>query len=394
MVLVEFAVLECKKGETNGRDCKLLLGRSFMATVGMVVDVRSRNISFSCGGKSVNFMVDSLKMSQVEDCLVLEAPKSRKKRSQVFTLVQAFEGVNEMEMGSQDCLKEIQECVLEEEEVIFKEIGELKKENTKLKPEVYLLKTENGMLKTKVHKFSTLNKSLEEQLVELAKKEELGSKNQEELARLSTEFEEENGRRSRKMLLSVETSAKSMLDLQERLNRKEDELKRAKVKECDLIIQLDGAENVMIRRTRQSAKQGSQVPERRTRRGPQVPPSCVRHTDFEDCLEYFKEWDIVVERGITLDELVNTPIPQVVETRGWETFVSTPPIYCRSVVKEFYTGMVSEDFQRTSTVLVCGVQVRMTITNINKYYRTELPDDQEAVGRLRNRVTWNNMFVT
>ncbi|KAI9193786.1 hypothetical protein LWI28_000162 [Acer negundo] len=65
MVPVEFMVLECKKGETSGRDWKLLLGRSFMATAEMVVDIHSRNISFSCGGKSVNFMVDSPKMSQV-----------------------------------------------------------------------------------------------------------------------------------------------------------------------------------------------------------------------------------------------------------------------------------------------------------------------------------------
>ncbi|KAI9195007.1 hypothetical protein LWI28_010779 [Acer negundo] len=292
-----------------------------------------------------------------------------------------------MEIGSQDCLKERQECVLEEEEVIFKEIGELEKENTKLKLEVYLLKTENGMLKTKVHNISTLNKSLEEHLVELAKKEELGSKNLEELATLSTEFKEENGRRSRKMLLSVETSTKAMLDLQERLNRKEDELKRAKVKECDLIVQLDGVENVVkslqygidsVQNLETGAgKQCGSITRTQTDREHQgfttfknqknrpnnlCFPSLNRHvfrvlhvfnfwqprcqggpgnlpnkgvkflsdvqggdlrfhhrvsdTDFEDCLEYFKERDIVVERCIALDELADTPIPQVVETRG------------------------------------------------------------------------------
>ncbi|KAI9186616.1 hypothetical protein LWI28_019090 [Acer negundo] len=243
------------------------------------------------------------------------------------------------------------------------------------------------MLKKKVHDFSTLNKSLREQVVELAKKEELVFKNLEELARHSEEFEEENGRRSRKMLLGVDESSKAIWELQERLNKKEDELKRAKVKECDLIVQLDVAENeikslkygsrmnppkvkqVWVRkdlvgqmrkvgrdtkqfqyrihkpilrnsmvtmrvthphstctwacrecqmsgRTRQSTKHGSQVSKRRTRRGPQVPSPCVRHTEFEDRLEYFRERDIVVERGIALEKLEDTPIPQVVETRG------------------------------------------------------------------------------
>ncbi|KAI9154150.1 hypothetical protein LWI28_021651 [Acer negundo] len=240
---------DCKRGETIGRDWKFLLERSFMATAGMVMVIRSTNISFSYGGKIVNFMIDS--------------PKERK------------------------------ECDLEEEEVIFKEIGELEKDNTKLKLEVYLLKAENGMLKMKVHNFSTLNKSLEEQVVELAKKEELVSKNLQVLARLSTEVEEDNGRRSRKMLLSVENSTKAVLELQEWLNKKEDELKRAK----------------MSGRTRQSTKQGSQVSERLPRRGPQVPPQCVWHIEFVDRLEYFREHDIVVERGIALEELADTPIP-------------------------------------------------------------------------------------
>ncbi|KAI9162081.1 hypothetical protein LWI28_023655 [Acer negundo] len=118
-------MLPLEGGETSGRDWKLLLGRSFRATAGMVVDIRSRDISFSCGGKSVN-----------------------------------FKGVNEMEIGNQDCVKERQECELEEEEVItitFEEIGELEKDNTKLKLEVYLLKAENGILK---NDFLTLNKSL------------------------------------------------------------------------------------------------------------------------------------------------------------------------------------------------------------------------------------------
>ncbi|KAK1549511.1 hypothetical protein Q3G72_003183 [Acer saccharum] len=74
--------------------------------VGMVVDILSRNISFSCGGKSINFKVDRPKESQVDDCLVLEAPKLRKKRSRVLTLVQALEGIFDMKKGNHDCLNE------------------------------------------------------------------------------------------------------------------------------------------------------------------------------------------------------------------------------------------------------------------------------------------------
>ncbi|KAK0604152.1 hypothetical protein LWI29_012590 [Acer saccharum] len=61
-----------------------------MATVGMVVGVRTRNISFSYGGKSVGFKVDRPRGSHEDSCLLLELPKLRKKKSQVFDLVQAF----------------------------------------------------------------------------------------------------------------------------------------------------------------------------------------------------------------------------------------------------------------------------------------------------------------
>ncbi|KAK1551823.1 hypothetical protein Q3G72_005359 [Acer saccharum] len=65
-----------------------------------------------------------------------------------------------------------------------------------------------------------------------------------------------------------------------------------------------------------------------------------------------------------MQELDTNLIPQVVEMRGWETFVSNPPRYCRRVVEEFYASM------------------------------TELPDDEESVGRLRGGVTWNKLFMT
>ncbi|KAK0572497.1 hypothetical protein LWI29_032356 [Acer saccharum] len=86
-------------------------------------------------------------------------------------------------------------------------------------------------------------------------------------------------------------------------------------------------------------------------------------------MEYFKRRGIMVERGIAVQELEDTPIPQVVEMRGWETFTSSPLMYCRKVVEEFYSRMVPEYFQQHGSVLVRGVDVRMTIADINKVHK-------------------------
>ena len=110
----------------------------------------------------------------------------------------------------------------------------------------------------------------------------------------------------------------------------------------------------MSGRARSVAKQVGQTSENRARRQHRVPPvpQVIRHRQYDDRLEYFEDRDIVPERGIALEELVDTPIPQVVERRGWETFVRSPPMYCRKLVEEFYASLVPEDFQRYSTVLV------------------------------------------
>ena len=141
----------------------------------------------------------------------------------------------------------------------------------------------------------------------------------------------------------------------------------------------------MSGRTRRVAKQVGQTSENRPRRQTQVPPmpQVTRHRQYNDRLDYFQDRDVVAERGIALEELVNTQIPQMVERNRWETFVSSPPMFCRKVVEEFYASLVPEDFQRNSTVLVRGVEVRMTIEDINKYYRTELPSDQGIRDRIR-----------
>ena len=76
----------------------------------------------------------------------------------------------------------------------------------------------------------------------LDKKEKEASMNLENLAKLVEEFEEESARKARKMLMGVEKSTNAALELQAQLNKKEEELKFAKVKECDYIVQLDMAE--------------------------------------------------------------------------------------------------------------------------------------------------------
>ncbi|KAK0588938.1 hypothetical protein LWI29_007467 [Acer saccharum] len=209
-----------------------MVGIGSYSLEGMMVNILSRNISFSCGGKSVKFKVDRPKGSQVDDCIVLEAPKLRKKRSRVLTLVQAFESISDMKKGNHDCLNEQEAIELEEDD-------------------------------------------------------------------LATRTFEEIGTLISKIAWSISRGC-----------------------------------------------------------------------------------DIVVEIGIAVQELEDTPIPQVVERRGWETFTSSYPMYYRKVVEEFYSRMVPEYFQQHGSVMVRGVEVRMTIADINKYYRTELPNDQQVVGRL------------
>ncbi|KAK2659042.1 hypothetical protein Ddye_005575 [Dipteronia dyeriana] len=57
-VPVDFVILEVKEKGIKDRDWKLLLGRSFMATAGMIVNVVSRHLSLCCGGKRVEFIAN------------------------------------------------------------------------------------------------------------------------------------------------------------------------------------------------------------------------------------------------------------------------------------------------------------------------------------------------
>ncbi|KAK1548815.1 hypothetical protein Q3G72_025906 [Acer saccharum] len=61
--------------------------------------------------------------------------------------------------------------------------------------------------------------------------------------------------------------------------------------------------------------------------GRPIPP-CVENPDFH---EQFAKWDkrkIIPEKGINVPELIQTQIPQMITSRGWETYVHCPPRYC------------------------------------------------------------------
>ena len=152
----------------------------------------------------------------------------------------------------------------------------------------------------------------------------------------------------------------------------------------------------MSGRPKRGTKKSGQTSEARPRRQNQDPPlpQVARHHQYEDRLDYFQDRDMVAERGIALEELVNTPIPQMVERNRWQTFISSPPMFCRKVVEEFYSSLIPEDYQRHSTVLVRGVEVRIDIDDINRYFNTELPADQGIRNRIRNGVTWNELYST
>ena len=69
-------------------------------------DCNTVDITLNRGGKSVKFNGNRPKDKQEDVCLVLKAPKSRKKKSHVVDLIQAWEMVTKMEEGNHDCLLE------------------------------------------------------------------------------------------------------------------------------------------------------------------------------------------------------------------------------------------------------------------------------------------------
>ncbi|KAI9186720.1 hypothetical protein LWI28_020188 [Acer negundo] len=80
----------------------------------------------------------------------------------------------------------------------------------------------------------------------------------------------------------------------------------------------------------------------------------------------------VPERGIDVSELEGTQVPGVVQARRWEDFVLNPPPYNEQIVREFYAGMIVEDYYKGNAVMVRGKPVRIQAADINRYHKTTL----------------------
>ncbi|KAK0579460.1 hypothetical protein LWI29_026643 [Acer saccharum] len=98
----------------------------------------------------------------------------------------------------------------------------------------------------------------------------------------------------------------------------------------------------------------------------------VLNPDFEERLRAFETKLCHPERGIDVSELEHTPVPGVVQARGWEDFVLNPPPYCERIVREFYAAMVVQDYYNGCAVIVRGKQVNIQAADINRYHKTTL----------------------
>ncbi|KAK0578177.1 hypothetical protein LWI29_006329 [Acer saccharum] len=98
----------------------------------------------------------------------------------------------------------------------------------------------------------------------------------------------------------------------------------------------------------------------------------ILNPDFEERLRVFETKECHTERGIDVSELEHTPVPGVVQARGWEDFVLNPPPYRERIVREFYAGIVVQDYYNGCAVIVRGKQVKIQAADINRYHKTTL----------------------
>ncbi|KAK3195388.1 hypothetical protein Dsin_026698 [Dipteronia sinensis] len=65
----------------------------------------------------------------------------------------------------------------------------------------------------------------------------------------------------------------------------------------------------------------------------------------------------------------------------------------RRIVEQFYASLNPDEYKMGASVMVKGVEVPVDIADISRHFRTELPSDLAMLGRMRQRVTWNDLFV-
>ncbi|KAK1582713.1 hypothetical protein Q3G72_017587 [Acer saccharum] len=138
------------------------------------------------------------------------------------------------------------------------------------------------------------------------------------------------------------------------------------------------------------SSQGSK-PKRGADKGrPPIPP-CVENLNFPDQFTKWGKRKIIPEKGINVPELSQTPIPQMIASRSWETYVQHSPRYCPHIVREFYAGIIPRNYLLGGAVWVRGREVRINASDINRYFRTSIP---EGVGdNMYKGITKNNIFT-
>ncbi|KAK0605028.1 hypothetical protein LWI29_021971 [Acer saccharum] len=97
-------------------------------------------------------------------------------------------------------------------------------------------------------------------------------------------------------------------------------------------------------------------------------PKQAQHKDFKSRFSNFLRRPWIIERGIDVESLVQTPVPQMVVDHGWGGYVARPPRPNRGIVAEYYASAVPERLLVGGPVLVQGVEVHITPEAINQYF--------------------------
>ena len=226
VVLTDFVVLDIGDKSNDAREWQVLLGRPFMATAQMKIDVCKKKVCMHAFERKLEIDVTTCNddLKSIGSCFVVEVQSPRTKGGKVCNLVQLYE-----KSGQDD----------EVESIGDSEIEELKNSNQELMLEVEVLKAEKYALEKKLDDLAKKNHKLKKVNVALTMENEVTVKELEDLARLTEEFEEESLRKMRKTLMSVDAKNKALDELKEELSMKEMSLKVAKVKECDFLVEID-----------------------------------------------------------------------------------------------------------------------------------------------------------
>ncbi|KAK1560739.1 hypothetical protein Q3G72_030376 [Acer saccharum] len=97
-------------------------------------------------------------------------------------------------------------------------------------------------------------------------------------------------------------------------------------------------------------------------------PKQAQHKDFKSRFGNFLRRPWIIERGIDVESLAQTPVPQMVTDRGWGGYVARPPRPNRGIVTEYYASAVPGRLLVGEPVLVQGVEVHITPAAINQYF--------------------------